>query len=120
MITDQVHQARVQSALTERFHLGLDDNGRRWIAIGGYLMDYATFCTMLVWRMSGSVSYISIISKRPDLIDQLKEMNPTDMRLAGLEGYPAIKHLYYKVGRLLSNYNNDELHEQFGSMISTS
>ena len=109
MTTDTSEQARIQSVLSEQFHMFADDNGIRRVAIGGYILDYATFCTMLLWALGGSVAYMKLLSDRHSAIDNLKTLNPTDDILQKHTNYKATKYMYSKFGAVARRYTKEEL-----------
>jgi len=109
MTTDTSDQARIQSVLSEQFHVFVDDNGTRRVAIGGYILEYATFCTMLLWALAGSVAYMGLLAERSGAIDSLKMLNPTDDTLQRHTNYKATKYMYSKFGAVARKYTKEEL-----------
>ncbi len=109
MTTNITEQARIQSVLSEQFHVFADDAGIRRVAIGGYILDYATFCTMLLWALAGSVAYMSLLAERSSAVDSLKTLNPADDILQHHTNYKATKYMYSKFGAVARKYTKEEL-----------
>lgn len=108
MTTDCIEQSRVHSVLSEQLHIFVDDKGVRRAAVGGYILDYTTFCTMLLWAMGGSVAYLSLMSENGS-IDELKKLNSEDQWFLEKNNYRIAKYLYSKFGAVARQYTKDEL-----------
>ncbi len=107
----EVEQLRIESSLTEQFRIYTYPDGARIVAANGYVMDYAMFSCMLIWMLSGSVFYISILSRNDKMINRIKELNPTAHAIQSLEGYALTKHVFNRIGKMLSNNSKQELME---------
>lgn len=112
MTIDTIEQTRVQSILSESLHIFVDDQGVRRAAIKGYIYDYTTFCTMLLWAMGGSVAYLSIMSENGS-INLLKQLNAQDQRLVERDNYRSAKYLYSKFGEMARQYTKEQLAELY-------
>lgn len=109
MTTNITEQTRIQSVLSEQFHVFVDDDSVRCVAIGGYILEYATFCTMLLWALAGSVAYMGLLAERSDAVDSFKTLNPTDDILQKHTNYKATKYMYSKFGAVARKYTKEEL-----------
>lgn len=108
MITNTIEQNRTMSALSEQIHVFVDEQGVRRAAVGGYIYDYTTFCTMLLWAMGSSVAYIAIMSENGSM-KQLKQLNSKDQLLTDKDNYKTAKYLYHKFGNIARQYTKEEL-----------
>ncbi len=108
MTTDIIEQNRTMSKLSEQIHVFVDNQGVRRAAVGGYIYDYTTFCTMLLWAMGSSVAYLAIMSEN-GAMDQLKQVNSEDQLLIGKDNYKTAKYLYKKFGDIARQYTKEEL-----------
>lgn len=119
MTTDTIEQSRVQSVLSESLHIFVDEQGVRRAAINGYIYDYTTFCTMLLWAMGGSVAYLSIMSENGS-IDTLKQLNAHDPKLIEKPNYKSAKYLYSKFGEIARQYTKEQLAELYLAALAQS
>lgn len=117
MTTDIIEQNRTLSTLSEQIHVFVDDQGMRRAAIGGYIYDYTTFCTMLLWAMGGSVAHIAIMSENGSM-EQLKQVNSNDQFLADKNNYRTAKYLYSKFGNIARQYTKEELASAYLAAIA--
>lgn len=108
MTTDTIEQHRTMSTLSEQIHVFVDEQGVRRAAVGGYIYDYTTFCTMLLWAMGSSVAYLAIMSENGSM-EQLKRVNSNDQFLADKNNYKTAKYLYNKFGQIARQYTKEEL-----------
>lgn len=107
----EIEQLRVESSLTEQFRVFTYPDGSKIVAANGYVIDYPMFCCMLIWMLSGSVAYINILSRNDKLIKRAKELNPNVHAIQSLEGYSLTKHIFNRIGRMLSNNSKQDLME---------
>lgn len=107
----EIDQLRIESSLTEQFRIFTYPDGSRIVAANGYVIDYSAFCCMLIWMLSGSVFYINIISKNELMIKRIKELNPGSDYIQSLDGYVLTKHMFNKIGKMVSSNSKQELIE---------
>lgn len=119
MTTNTIEQSRVQSVLSESLHIFVDEQGVRRAAINGYIFDYTTFCTMLLWAMGGSVAYLTIMSENGS-IDTLKQINAHDPKLVEKNNYRSAKYLYSKFGDVARQYTKEQLAELYLAALAQS
>ena len=119
MTTETIEQNRVQSILSESLHIFVDEQGTRRAALNGYIYDYTTFCTMLLWAMGGSVAYLNILSENGS-IDSLKQLNAQDLRLVEKNNYRSAKYLYSKFGEVARQYTKEQLAELYLAALAQS
>jgi hypothetical protein len=110
MTTETIEHSRVQSILSEQLHIFVDEQGVRRAAIKGYIYDYTTFCTMLLWAMGGSVAYLNIMSENGN-VATLKQLNAQDPKLIEKDNYRSAKYLYSKFGEVARQYTKEQLAE---------
>lgn len=113
----EIEQLRIESNLSERFSIHTYPNGSRIVAANGYVMDYAMFSCMLIWLLGGSVCYITHMSKNDRMITRTKQLNPNVVAIQSLDGYALCKHVFSKVGRMLSNSSKQELIDLMSSAL---
>lgn len=94
MATDLLDRLRIESRLSESFCIAATEDGKRMVAMNGYIVDYPTFCTMLIWYLSDTMGYSKILQERQGLIPFLKRANEWDPNLSKLNGYHVINHVY--------------------------
>jgi len=116
MITE-IEQLRIESKLTEQFRIYTYPDGTRIVAANGYVMDYAMFSCMLIWMLGGGVCHMSVMSKNDHLLSRVKKLNPTITAVQDLNGYSLVKHLFSKIGQMLSNSTKTEISDLMMSHI---
>lgn len=120
MDTDILDQMRIESRLAESVCIRRNNNGYRVVAMNGYIVDYPTFCTMLVWYISDVMGYSKILQERTGLIPTLKNLNQWDKDLKSLTGYNAINHLYISMFKSARGHDKKEFSARFLEMIRES
>lgn len=120
MITDGLKQAQVISVLSERFCMSRDDDGQRWIACDGILLDYNMFCTFMIWYLGDRYKYYSsIIQLREDYLDKLRLVNNQNDSFSALDNRHLIDRLWVKFINCLEKYEKESLVEEFNTMITS-
>lgn len=117
MNIDDLERLRIESRLTEDFCLYADGSGKRWMACNGYVMEYDTFCVMLMWAMANTMYYSTILKNRDDLIQRLKDLNAWDSKLQGLDRHMVIKRIYQAISKSLIGREKTHIESRFLDLI---
>jgi len=106
----------VESKLSERFHL-IEENNTRLIVYNGYIVDYATFCLMMVWYLSGSLVYSQILCN-DNRIQLLRSMNiRNDVNMKNYDERTLIHNLFVQFKFICTNktYANELFFQLFSN-----
>lgn len=109
MHTETIDRLRIESRLAESFCIGIDDHGSRLVAMNGYVVDYPTFCTMLIWYMSNTMGFSRILENRPGIKQTLVSLNQWDKTLESMDRNHAINHVYKRMFKPLRTLDKKDV-----------
>lgn len=117
MDTNVIDRLRIESRLSESFCIAATNDGKRIVAMNGYVVDYPTFCTMLIWYLSDTMGYSRILQERNGLVTFLKHANEWDGHLSKLNGYHVMNHIYNSMFIPLRGQDKKEVGARLLSML---
>lgn len=118
MTTNDTNQLRIESILTENFCINVDKNGKRTVASNGYILPYETFCVILIWSLSNTMCYLSILGEQSDIIENIKNNNKWDTVIQNLDNKSVIKRICSVVITSLISKDSKDIEERFLQLIN--
>jgi hypothetical protein len=111
-----LEEIRVMSLLSDLPHENINHD-QRYVAYSGYVLTYSTFSTIMLWAIAGSKIYHSIWQDRPDAVQEVRDLNPQDARLAGLHDDNVGEYIRNQFRSRMKSMTDDAVESLLSSMF---
>lgn len=111
MITDeQLEQIKFESVLGGTFSISRGSSEiDTMVAFGDYIVDLKTFKLMLIWKISNTMPFKTILHAQEHKIKYLKSLNQNDKKLQSCQGYNVYPYLYSMFYQATTDNTNRDL-----------
>jgi hypothetical protein len=117
MSTDtELEQLRVMSLLSDLPH-EIIHHGKKYVAYFGYVLTYSTFSTIMLWTIAGPKIYHSIWRERPCALQEVRDLNPQDARLANMHDDHVGEYMRNQFQSKMKSMTDDAIESLLGNLF---